>query len=114
MWIFTRYGFFSAVCGRTNHKVETNVIMVRARKQEHLEGLRKRFKLSEQIAISDKTDYRYRLILNREQWVQIASELAAEVDYGNFKDTVARELPQDQKYNRALHDVWDEMYGIQD
>ena len=48
MWIFTKYGFFSAVCARRgdgNHgqPIDSDRIMVRARVRGHLEALMKRF-----------------------------------------------------------------------
>jgi hypothetical protein len=48
MWVFTKHGFFSAVCarqgsGERGQPVDPNRIMVRARVRGHLEALRKRF-----------------------------------------------------------------------
>jgi hypothetical protein len=50
MWVFTRHGFFSAVCARQengNHhqRVDTGRIMVRARVKESLEALRDMLRL---------------------------------------------------------------------
>jgi hypothetical protein len=44
MWIFTRYGFFSAVCAREGdgahgRPIDPDRIMVRARLRDHLERL---------------------------------------------------------------------------
>jgi len=48
MWIFTKHGFFSAVCarqgdGKHGQPVDHDRIMVRARVRSHLEALKKRF-----------------------------------------------------------------------
>ena len=48
MWIFTKYGFYSAVCARQGdgshgQPVDTNRIMVRARIRKHLETLLDQF-----------------------------------------------------------------------
>src|SRR6185295_9914327 len=48
MWLFTKHGFYSAVCARTGdgrHGQPPDVtrIMVRARVKEHLNGLKDRF-----------------------------------------------------------------------
>ena len=67
MWIFTRHGFFSAVCarqgdGKHGQPVDPDRIMVRARVRGHLESLKKRFAnpLGEcEIQKSIGTDYAY-------------------------------------------------------
>jgi hypothetical protein len=48
MWLFTKYGFYSAVCARQGdgshgQPVDPNRIMVRARMRQHLEALKERF-----------------------------------------------------------------------
>ena len=35
------------------------------------------------------SDYRFRVFVDREDWVQAAAELAREIDYDNFKNAVA-------------------------
>ena len=47
MWIFTKYGFYSAVCahqgdGRHGRPVDPDRIMVRARVRGHLDALKER------------------------------------------------------------------------
>jgi len=60
MWIFTKYGFFSAVCaregsGRHGQPVDPDRIMIRARLLSHLEALLKRFPwASTLVASTDK------------------------------------------------------------
>ena len=44
MWIFTRYGFFSAACAqKKNGAIDKDTIMVRSRTKRHLLKLQKRF-----------------------------------------------------------------------
>lgn len=48
MWLFTKYGFYSAVCarqgdGKLGQPVDPNRIMVRARVRRHLETLKEGF-----------------------------------------------------------------------
>ena len=71
MWIFTKHGFFSAVCarqgdGKHGQPVDPDRIMVRARVRGHLEALKKRFPdlLGEcEIQESAGTDYAFRLFV---------------------------------------------------
>ena len=48
MWLFTKHGFYSAVCARQGdgshgQPVDPDRIMVRARVRDHLEALKERF-----------------------------------------------------------------------
>jgi hypothetical protein len=122
MWIFSKYGFFSAVCarqgpGRHGQPVDPDRIMVRARVREHLEALKQRFpeQLAQcEIQVFPATDYAYRIFLAKSVWADILSSLAEETDYDNFKSEVARHLgPSGSAYEHSLHDVWSVMHRLQ-
>lgn len=123
MWIFTKYGFFSAVCARQGdgshgRPVDVNRIMVRARLREHLEALKARFptilgrcKIQEFVG----TDYAYRLFIGKSSWSRILAEMAEETDYDNFKSAVAKhQIYAASEYEHALHDVWSVMNELQE
>lgn len=119
MWLFTRYGFFSAV----QHNEDRDIIVVRARVREHLEALFARFYNGDDagnipaIAESLGTDYRFRSFISRRDFAEIAQELALDVDYPNFKNEVQRARRQRsvaaRGYLYALHDVWEVMARLQ-
>ena len=122
MWIFTKYGFYSAVCARQGdgshgQPVDPDRIMVRARVRSHLEALRDRFA----DLISDNeikefvgTDYAFRIFVPKTVWSQVVAELTSELGYDNFKSEVARHQGSDgAAYEHSLHDVWSVMYGLQ-
>ena len=122
MWIFTKHGFFSAVCARKgngNHgqPVDPDRMMVRARVREHLEALKKRFPdlLGEcDIMESPSTDYAFRLFVQKSAWMQVSSGLAEETDYDNFKSEVARHQGKaGAAYEHSLHEVWSVMNRLQ-
>ncbi len=122
MWLFTRYGFFSAVCARQgageySQPVDPKRVMVRARLREHLEALRERFAaLLGQCPIhqSQQTDYAYRLFVDKSVWAEVLAALAEEMDYDNFKAEVAHHQgPAGTEYEHALHEVWAVMYRLQ-
>lgn len=122
MWIFTKHGFFSAVCarmgdGKHGQPVDPDRIMVRARVRSHLEALKKRFPdlLGEcEIKEFAETDYAYRLFVQKPAWVQVLAGLAEETDYDNFKSEVARfQGRAGIAYERSLHEVWSVMYQLQ-
>jgi hypothetical protein len=122
MWLFTKYGFFSAVCarqgdGKQGQPVDTKRIMVRARVRKHLEALRERFPncLGDcEVHAFTGSDYAFRIFVDKSVWSQVVLGLNEELDYGNFKSEVARFQGQDgAAYERSLHDVWSVMYRLQ-
>ena len=118
MWLFTRYGFFSAACAqKKNGAIDKDTIMVRSRTQRHLLNLQKRFSgLPTEILVDSGTDYRYRMIISKSQWVEVVSEIASEQTWSNFKNEAARfarENGDSTGYVHALHDIWRIMYELQ-
>jgi len=122
MWLFTKYGFFSAVCARQGdgghgQAVDPDRIMVRARSRPHLASLKERFpdliggcEIREFVG----TDYAYRIFVDKPVWSQVLVGLSDDLDYDNFKSEVARFQGQDgADYERGLHEVWSVMYRIQ-
>ena len=122
MWIFTKHGFFSAVCarqgdGKHGQPVDPGRIMVRARMREHLEALKERFpSLLGRCEIREfaGTDYAYRLFVEKAVWSQVLAGLAEETDYDNFKSEVARHQGRaGAAYEHSLHEVWSVMNRLQ-
>jgi hypothetical protein len=122
MWLFTKHGFFSAVCarqdaGKHGQPVDPDRIMVRARVRGHLEALKKRFPelLGEcEILESAATDYAFRLFVQKSAWVDVLAGLGEETDYDNFKAKVAEHQGKaGAAYERALHEVWAVMHRLQ-
>ena len=85
-------------------------MLVRARVRRHLAALMERFSSisARPIQVDAGTDYRYRIVVSKKTWTAIAAELANEIDYNNFKNSV-----RDHDLHRALMDVWQRMYRMQ-
>lgn len=122
MWLFTKYGFYSAVCARQgdgshSRAVDPSRIMVRTRLRSHLENLQKRFPAelgAIQIMEFPGTDYACRLFVDKADWVKVVSVLVGEMDYDNFKGKVHEFQRADASgYEEALHDVWSVMHRLQ-
>lgn len=109
MWLFTPNGFFSAVAAPADGGVPT--LKIRSRSRGHLEWLRSKFDIKAEIVETHDSDYQFRIFLSRQFWAEICGKLAAEIDYGNFKD--AAHHGNDQKYASALHGVWSVMARTQ-
>jgi hypothetical protein len=124
MWLFTRYGFFSAVCarhgdGRVGDPVDSDAIMVRARVRAHLKNLLNRFFRTLDMSECDiqqfaGSDYPFRLFLDKSTWAHVVEMLVAEMDYDNFKADVAENVHLvGHNYENSLHNVWSEMRKLQ-
>lgn len=122
MWLFTKHGFFSAVCARQGdgghgQPVDPDQIMVRARVRNHLEALKEKFSdlLADcEIMEFSGTDYAYRIFVPKPTWSQVMVGLTEEMDYDNFKSKVARHQGSaGADYEHSLHEVWSVMNRLQ-
>ena len=122
MWLFTKHGFFSAVCsrqgdGKHGQPVDPNRIMVRVRLRSHLDALKERFPdLLGQCEIREfvGTDYAYRVFVEKPVWSQVLVGLNEELDYDNFKSEVARfQGSKGVEYEHSLRKVWSVMHQLQ-
>ena len=122
MWIFTKHGFYSAVCARQGNgehgqPVDANRIMVRARLRAHLEALQARFADllgSCEIREFAGSDYAFRIFIPKSVWAQVVCALAEEIDYENFKSEAARHQGEAGiAYECSLHEVWTAMNKLQ-
>ena len=122
MWIFTRYGFYSAVCARQGdgshgQPVDPDRMMIRARDRGHLEALIARYTEllgAAEIKAFSGTDYAYRIFVTKAVWSQVMAALGDDIEYDNFNSEVARfQGASGSAYEHSLHDVWRVMNGLQ-
>ncbi len=122
MWVFTKHGFFSAVCarksgGKQGAAVDPDRIVVRARLRGHLEALKEQFSdLLGRCEVQEfiGTDNAYRIFVSKSVWSQVLAGLAEETDYDNFKSEVAHHQGRGgAAYEEALHEVWSVMNTLQ-
>jgi hypothetical protein len=122
MWVFTKHGFYSAVCARQGdgthgRPIDPSRMMVRARVRPHLEALKTQFpELLGHCEILEfaSADYAFRIFVAKPVWSQVLAGLVEETDYDNFKSEVA--LHQGRAgaaYEQSLHDVWSVMHRLQ-
>jgi len=107
MWLTTPLGFFSAV-----QKPNTDHLTVRSRVRADLDRLRDHVcpELGPTITGAG-TDYPYRAACSHEAWATALAAMARDIDYGNFKATVA----QRQGYGRArvYGRVWEQLLALE-
>jgi hypothetical protein len=108
MWLITNFGFFSVV-----QKSGEDRLTVRSRARHDLERLRDKYlpQLGE-IMEGEGTDYQFRARVSREEFAEALKKIALDIDYSNFKSSVARE----QGHGRAhiYHDLWASLWRISD
>jgi len=94
MWIYSIYGCFSVVAAKGSawdHN-GTDLIQIRSRDKIHLERLQQSFRLGgEAIQSRTGTDYEHRIVVSRAAWILLATEMAADLDYTNFKAEISGE-----------------------
>ena len=115
MWIFTVHGFFSIV--KTNDG--TGLMMIRARAEKHLINLMAAVGISSPILVQTGSDYAFRIKVPQDLWAEIATDLAKEVEWNNFKSEVSKR-PTGERQGRAgypyldwLHRIWEGGFALQ-
>ena len=109
MWIFTDFGFFSAVNNRRN----PNQIVLRARVRDDLERLIEKYVPERpEIIANAGTDYKYRIYLDKSVWANILLNATMDIDYTNFKRSVHDKMG-DARADSCFN-VWNAMYALQE
>ena len=106
MWLFTDKGFYSVVTTD-----DGGDFMIRGRVRRDLEALLpllEPFSRGREVLESRQADYRYRLVVDADEWVAVAAELAAGIDYANFKSRIAEIDPARAD---AYHEIWEVHYS---
>ena len=89
-WLCFNDAFLSVV----NHRTDQKLLVVRARRAEHLRNI---FGLSADIRVAHDRDYKYRTIADRKAVAKIIASRMERINYGNFKDSVKSD---------RLHDLY--------
>ena len=107
MWLFTQHGFYSLTRSRT----EPDKVQIRARTRRDLENLQALTSNLTPILKTLNADYRWRIIVTPPESERIVALLTRDIDYPNFKASVAKRADQKQRgpdYHRIweLHHSW--------
>ena len=100
MWICLNNSFLSIVSDNKN----PDLLLVRARKKGDIEAVFPNTIVNENIG----TDYKYRSFIDRRTVASVLADLALNIDYDNFKNSVV-----DPDRHDAYFDIWTTMYGFQ-
>jgi len=120
MWIqHPRLGAFSIVLADNldTHQPNPDVVMLRARRVEHLRLLREACPSladAEIIESGPHHDYFWRIIAPKTSFVEALGVLGKGLDYRNVKDTAhAAEVRVGTQFVQALHRIWSTLNAIQ-
>lgn len=111
MWIITAIGCYSL----TNHRDQPKNMMVRGRVRSDMERLVPLipfWALHSDIIETYDSDYKYRIIADREAMGGVFGKLVANMDYIGFKDNVADK--QGKTRAQIYYDVWDILHELQE
>jgi hypothetical protein len=114
MWVFSKYGMFSAVID----KRDNDKLVVRSRHRRHLEMLLYRFDSTfvhggkpPVIEEAVGTDYPYRIVVAKDQWADMLFAMGNEISYTNFKNmSESRVRLLGRSYVDALHEIWQALW----
>jgi hypothetical protein len=108
MWLMTNFGFFSIVKKEGQH-----YLTVRARDRQDLLNLKMRYLQQAIGAIeeSEYTDYRFRVMVPQEAFADALKDMALDIDYPNFKNSVA--ASQGKARARLYGEVWQQLMELQ-
>lgn len=119
-WIIDpRVGLVSAVVGDDpkTGKPSSTTIMLRARRRQHLENLRRLCPAlaGTRITKARDLDYPVRIVVGREVFVQVMAELASSLSYRNVKVEASRnEADLGSDFVTAMHTVHATLARIKD
>lgn len=108
MWLATKFGFYSIV----KSSINSDDYMIRGRIRNDLENIRNHCDLEQEVIETSDSDYRYRLIINKTELLDVMTKLGEALDYNNFKGKIGVTTDQKDKLY-AYHKVWSIMYEFQ-
>jgi hypothetical protein len=95
-WICLNDSFVSVIADQKNEEL----LVVRARRKEHLFNLPGN---GIEVTVTPERDYKYRTKAARRRFAQIVASRIEQIEYGNFKDSVADE---------DLHDLYKQFWVL--
>jgi 8-oxo-dGTP pyrophosphatase MutT (NUDIX family) len=109
MWLMTDLGFFSIV-QKPGDKA-SGLLTIRSRVRTDLEALGKRLAFKSAITEKAGTDYPYRVSVRQADVAAALAQMAADIDYSNFKDRV--KAAQGPERAAAYSEVWGVLYDLE-
>ena len=107
MWLFTTFGFFSAV-----QKPGDDFLTIRGRSAQDLDRLRERYLPAlGPTTMGGGTDYPCRARASHEDLAEAMGAIVRDVTYSNFKSAVGKEMGHERSH--TYHKVWNDLLAIE-
>jgi len=103
MWLFTQHGFYSVIVDGANREY----VFIQARSTKHLQNLRDKFEVEDQIVHVPYADCPYVLRIKRQRWLSLAADLASDVRYTSFLSAASKQRDRlGPRFVVGLGDLW--------
>ena len=107
MWLFTTFGFFSAV-----QKPGDDFLTIRGRSAKDLDRLREQYLPSlGPTTTKGGTDYPCRARASHEDLAEAMGAIVGDIQYSNFKGAVGKEMGSER--SGTYHNVWTDLRAIE-
>ena len=106
MWLATQHGFYSIV------RKAPSEFHIRGRVRKDLENLLLLVDKDHAILEWPLADYRFRIIVQKQDFTEIMAALALALDYPNFKACIAA-TPDQRPKLKAFHEIWELLSDLQ-
>ena len=101
MWVFVNDSFVSIV----EHDSDATLLQVRARRKVDIKNFLGKEIIPTEIIETPSADYSFRVFLPRFEVARIVSNKIAQIDYGNFKNSI-----EDDALHDMAAEVWQSGY----
>jgi hypothetical protein len=112
MWLFTKTRFYSIIIDNQR----AGRMLIRSRCKADAANLyrdhHKELASMEPPTSDESRDYRWRISISPGDWLKLATRLADQIDYSNFKSEVHKRADQANK-TAPYHEVWATMARLQ-
>ena len=100
MWFCMNDGFISAVV----HRDDASLLCVRARRKKDIESIFP----GKEIILKKNADYKYRVVISKEEFSKIILDRIMNINYDNFKNSVP-----DNDLHELYGKFWSQHYMYQ-
>ena len=111
MWLYLKTGFYSIVY---KAPCKADELLVRTRSKADIDKLRnllkEKYQVDAEVIDTPKADYAYRMRVPRKTFAAFMADIALELDYDNFKNTIHA---NDYQRHDAYLKCWETMYAWQ-
>lgn len=104
MWLFTKNGYYSIV---QDSYCKHDEVVIRARVEKDLIDLMKEASINYALTKTPYADYKFRIIIKKEDLKKFINDYIDKLDYNNFKNSI-----KDKRRSRYYGNIWAELFEM--